>query len=199
MDAIERSPQEEAALIRAWEKLDKERQPAALIGGVEKRLIEIVDYDSNWPELFATQERIVRNAVGAAALGIEHIGSTSVPGLAAKPIIDMLLVVANSADEATYLPQLTNAGYELRVREPEFHEHRMLRTPARDVHLHVLSRGATEIERYLVFRDRLRRSAADRRLYEATKRRLAAQPWPDMNAYADAKTEVIEALLAAAR
>lgn len=199
MDAIERSPREEAALIRAWKKLDKERQPAALIGGVEKRLIEIVDYDSNWPDLFATQERIVRNAVGAAALGIEHIGSTSVPGLAAKPIIDMLLVVANSADEATYLPQLTNAGYELRVREPEFHEHRMLRTPARDVHLHVLSRGATEIERYLIFRDRLRRSAADRRLYEATKRRLAAQPWPDMNAYADAKTEVIEALLAAAR
>lgn len=199
MDAIERSPREEAALNRAWEKLDKERQPAALIGGVEKRLIEIVDYDSNWPELFATQERIVRNAVGAATLGIEHIGSTSVPGLAAKPIIDMLLVVTDSADEATYLPPLTSAGYELRVREPEFHEHRMLRTPARDVHLHVFSWGATEIERYLIFRDRLRGSAADRHLYETTKRRLAARPWPDMNAYADAKTEVIEAILAAAR
>lgn len=170
-----------------------------LIGGIEKRAIEIVDYDPRWPDKFRTHEQNVRSALGDAALRIEHIGSTSVPGLAAKPIIDMLLLVESSADEPSYLPQLLNAGYELRVREPEFHEHRMLRTPARDVHLHVLWQGSTEIDRYLLFRDRLRSHADDRKYYEATKRRLAAQPWPDMNAYADAKTEIVEAILAAAR
>lgn len=174
-------------------------QPSTLIGGMEKRAIEIVAYDPSWADRFRRHEGIVRNALGARALRIEHIGSTSVPGLGAKPIIDMLLVVASSADEPSYLPQLVSAGYELRVREPDFHAHRMLRTPTLDVHLHVLSHGSTEIDRYLVFRDRLRSSADDRKLYEATKRRLAAQPWPDMNAYADAKTEVVETILAAAR
>lgn len=166
-----------------------------LIGGLEKRTIVIADYDPQWAQTFRVQAATIANALGSAALAIEHIGSTSVPGLAAKPIIDMLLVVADSSDETAYLPQLVAAGYELRVREPEFHEHRMLRTPARDVHIHVFSMGSPEIDRYLVFRDWLRSDAADRHLYEQTKRRLAAQDWPDMNAYADAKSEVVAAIL----
>jgi GrpB-like predicted nucleotidyltransferase (UPF0157 family) len=111
----------------------------------------------------------------------------------------MLLVVADSSREADYLPQLEAAGYALRVREPEFYEHRMFRTPQRDLHLHVFSAGCVEIERYLTFRDRLRSNSHDRQRYEATKRTLAAQPWPDIDAYADAKTEVVESIIAAAR
>ena len=106
-------------------------------------------------------------------------------------------MVADSADEASYLPRLEAAGYELRVREPGFHQHRMFRTPARDVHIHVWSSDAPEIARQLTFRDRLRANAYDRTRYEDTKRRLAALAWPDMNAYAEAKTAVIEAILAA--
>lgn len=170
-----------------------------LIGGVEQRRIEIVAYDPCWPEAFRTHAQLIATALGETALQIEHIGSTAVPGLNAKAVIDILLVVANSADEPSYLPAMLAAGYELRVREPDFHEHRMLRTPARDAHIHVFSSGAPEIERYLVFRDRLRNNAEDRGSYESTKRRLAAQPWPDMNAYAEAKTETIESILAAAR
>ena len=83
----------------------------------------------------------------------------------------------------------------LRVREPDFYEHRMLRTPAQDVHLHVFSLGSPEIERYLTFRDRIRRNADERQRYEAAKQTLAAQPWPDMDAYAKAKTEVIEGII----
>ena len=178
----------------------KEKEtPTGLIGGIERRTIEIVDYQPRWREVFESHARIIAAALGAAALSIEHIGSTSVPGLAAKPIVDVLLVVADSADEAAYLPQLEAAGYVLRVREPDFHEHRMFRTPARDVHIHVFSPGSPEIERYLTFRDRLRRNSHDRQLYEQTKRRLASQPWPDMNAYADAKTQVVEGIIAAAR
>lgn len=170
-----------------------------LIGGLEPREIVVAEYDPAWPERYETLARAIRDVLGGTLLRIEHVGSTSVPGLAAKPIIDILAVVADSADEASYVPPLTAIGYELRVREPDFHEHRMLRTPARDVHLHVYSPGAAaEIDRLLAFRDRLRSNAEDRARYEAVKRRLASQRWPDMNAYADAKTEVVERIIAAA-
>ena len=167
-----------------------------LIGGVEKREIKIVDYDTDWPKKFETHARVIAGALGNSALQIEHIGSTSVPGLAAKPIIDILVVVPDSADEPAYLPRLEAAGYVLRVREPEWNEHRMFRTPEKDAHIHIYSAGCPEIGRNLAFRDRLRRNADDRRRYEQVKRELAAQEWRDMNAYADAKTEVIESIIA---
>jgi GrpB-like predicted nucleotidyltransferase (UPF0157 family) len=171
----------------------------ALIGGVEKVKIKIVDYDSAWPKKFERHAQIIAGALGETALLIEHIGSTSVPGLAAKPIIDILVVVQDSANESTYLPKLEAAGYELRVREPEWNEHRMFRTPEKDMHVHIYSTGCPEIERNLIFRDRLRRNSDDRRRYEQTKRELARQDWPDTNDYAAAKTDVIESIIAAGR
>ncbi len=170
-----------------------------LIGGVERREIKIVDYDPDWPKKFEAHAERIADALGPAALRIEHIGSTSVPGLAAKPIIDILVSVKDSADESAYLPRMEAAGYVLRVREPDWNEHRMFRTPERDVHVHVYSAGCPEIERNLTFRDRLRRNTDDRRLYEQTKRELAAKEWPDMDAYARAKTEVIESIIAASQ
>ena len=116
-----------------------------LIGGLEKREIRVVDYDPTWPTTFERHRGIIAKALGNAAWRIEHIGSTSVPGLAAKPIIDMLVVVEDSADESTYLPQLETAGYVLRVRESDWNEHRMFRTPETDVHVHVYSAGCEEI------------------------------------------------------
>jgi GrpB-like predicted nucleotidyltransferase (UPF0157 family) len=169
-----------------------------LIGGAEHRAIEIVDHDPGWAQRFSREAARIQTTLGDKARLIEHIGSTAVPGLAAKPIIDILLVVADAADESSYLPALEAAGYVLRVREPDFYEHRMVRTPARDVHVHVFSPDSPEITRYLTLRDRLRRSAADRELYARTKRRLAARSWPSTQHYAEAKTEVIEAILARA-
>ena len=160
--------------------------------------IEIRDYDPLWPQTFHKHEEIIAEALGDAALRIEHMGSTAVPGLAAKPIVDILLVVDNSANEVSYLPQLEAAGYVLRIREPAFYEHRMFTTPEQGVHLHVYSVGASEIERVLRFRDRLRGNSDDRQLYEDTKRRLAMQSWKDMDAYADAKSEIVERILEAA-
>jgi GrpB-like predicted nucleotidyltransferase (UPF0157 family) len=168
-----------------------------LIGGVEKREIKIVDYDPDWPKKFETHVRVITDALGGSALRIEHVGSTSVPDLAAKPIIDILVVVKDSSDESAYLPRLEAAGYTLRVREPDWNEHRMFRTPEQDVHIHIYSVGCPEIERNLAFRDILRRNIEDRRRYERLKRELAAQEWPDMNAYAEAKTEVIESIITA--
>jgi len=169
------------------------------VGPIERRPIVLVEHDPSWAARFARHAATIRAALGERALLVEHIGSTAVPGLAAKPIVDVLLVVADSADEPAYLPALEAAGYELRIREPEFHEHRMLRTAARDLHLHVLSAASSEIERYLLLRDRLRREPAERALYEQTKRQLAAREWPTMSHYAEAKGTVIEEILARAR
>ncbi len=127
---------------------------------------------------------------------MEHIGSTSVPGLAAKPVIDMLLTVDDVEDESGYVPDLEAAGLVLRVREPH---HRMFRTPERDVHLHVYEPDRPEVAAHLDLRDWLRVSPEDRRLYAGTKRRLAQREWTDMNHYADAKSEVVEQILPRAR
>jgi GrpB-like predicted nucleotidyltransferase (UPF0157 family)/GNAT superfamily N-acetyltransferase len=167
-----------------------------LIGGIEKREIVIADYDPRWPDQFRKHSAIISQALGDKALGIEHVGSTSVPGLAAKPVIDIDVLVADSSDEAAYLPALVQAGYVLRVREPDWHQHRMFRTPELDVHLHIFSPGCPEVTRHLAFRDRLRTCPEDRLLYESVKRKLAREDWTDMNAYARAKSEVVEQILA---
>jgi GrpB-like predicted nucleotidyltransferase (UPF0157 family) len=167
-----------------------------IVGGTEKRDLFLVGHDPAWATAYAEQERRIRAALGPAAVQVEHIGSTSVPGLAAKPIIDVLLTVEDLTAEEDYLDQLLGAGYELRVREPG---HRLVRTPARDVHVHVLRVGDEAADAYLLFRDRLRSDAADRALYERTKRALVSQDWPDMNAYADAKTEVVTGIRERAR
>jgi GrpB-like predicted nucleotidyltransferase (UPF0157 family) len=176
----------------------EQRLREVIIGEIEPQNIVVVDYDPAWPERFRREEARIRSSLGEAALSVEHIGSTSVPGLAAKPIVDILLVVEDSGNEPSYVPALEAAGYVLRVREPDFDEHRMLRTPEKDVHLHVFSAGSPEIERYLLLRDHLRENEEDRRLYARTKRELASRDWPSMQHYAEAKTGVIEGIIARA-
>ena len=160
--------------------------------------IVIVDYDDAWPERFRGESARIRRALGQRVMGLEHVGSTAVPGLSAKPIVDILLVVGDSADEAAYLPALERAGYELRVREPDFDEHRLMRTPEKDVHIHVFSLGSSEIERLRLFRDHLRRHEGDRHRYSDVKRDLALRTWPTMQHYAEAKTDVITQIMARA-
>jgi GrpB-like predicted nucleotidyltransferase (UPF0157 family) len=160
--------------------------------------IQIVDYDPQWPELFEREAHRIRAALGPRALRIEHTGSTSVPGLAAKPIIDGLLVVTDSAAEETYLPALQAAGYLLRIRETNWYEHRMFNGPDTEMNLHVFSSGCPEIDRMLKFRDWLRGNAADRDLYARTKLDLAQKEWKYTQNYADAKTAVIEEIIARA-
>jgi GrpB-like predicted nucleotidyltransferase (UPF0157 family) len=160
--------------------------------------VALVDYDPTWPARFAAEAARIRAALGDRVRLLEHTGSTSVPGLAAKPIIDITLAVADSAVEADYVPDLDAAGYALRVREPAWHEHRMLKGGDEDVNVHVFSEGSPEIERMLLFRDRLRTEPEERRLYERTKRELAARTWRHVQHYADAKTAVVEAIIARA-
>ncbi|PYY55194.1 GrpB family protein [Curtobacterium sp. MCSS17_011] len=170
-----------------------------VIGGPEPVTVTLHPADSRWAAVFEDHRRRILEALpgsGARAPVVEHIGSTAVPGLAAKPIVDIVVAVADITAEATYLDQLLAAGYELRVREPG---HRLVRTPARDVHVHVYERGAPAVDEYLLLRDHLRVDACDRALYERTKRELLGRSWDDMNAYADAKTAVITAIKERAR
>lgn len=164
----------------------------ALVGGREPRAIVIVEYDPGWPERYERERERIVSALGERAVSVEHVGSTAVPGLAAKPIVDVLVAV-DDPDDAVVLERLLDAGYELRVVEPG---HRMVRTPELDVHVHVWGVGDGEVARLLAFRERLRASGADRAEYERLKRELARRAWADMNEYADAKGPLIEAILA---
>jgi GrpB-like predicted nucleotidyltransferase (UPF0157 family) len=165
--------------------------------------ITLADYDASWPALFAREADRIRAALGDLAILVEHAGSTSVPGLAAKPIIDIVMAVPDSADEQAYVPRLEAAGYILRVREPDWFEHRMFKGPDTDINLHVFTAGATEIDRMLLFRDWLRANDADRDAYLRVKRDLAQRTWRHVQHYADAKsaivTKITERAVAASR
>jgi GrpB-like predicted nucleotidyltransferase (UPF0157 family) len=175
----------------------KERLAAATIGGHKplNSTIYLAPYDPEWPARFVILAGRVRDALGAKALLLQHVGSTSIPGMSAKPIIDMLLVVEDSADELSYVPSLEESGFTLRIREPDWYEHRLLRGSDIKANLHVFSSGCREIERMIAFRDWLREHPEDHRRYEETKRRLAAKTWAYTQDYADAKTDVVEEIL----
>jgi GrpB-like predicted nucleotidyltransferase (UPF0157 family) len=173
----------------------------AVTVGTPERLdgpVVLVEPDPDWPALFEREATRIRRALRERAVLIEHVGSTSVPGLIAKPIIDIALVVPDSADESGYAPALEAAGYRLRIRSPAWEEHRMFKGPDTDVNVHVFSPGSPEVERMVRFRDRLRADASDRERYAAKKRALAQRSWAYVQYYADAKGAVIEAILARA-
>jgi GrpB-like predicted nucleotidyltransferase (UPF0157 family) len=171
---------------------------AVTVGDLPSQYQDIVlaDYDPEWPRWFEQAAERIRAALGETALELHHVGSTSVPGLAAKPLIDINLVVPDTTDESSYVPQLEAIGYELRIREPDWYEHRLLRGFDPPVNLHVFPRGCEEVQRMVRFRDHLRANAADRELYERTKRELAAQEWKYVQNYADAKSAVVQEILA---
>jgi GrpB-like predicted nucleotidyltransferase (UPF0157 family) len=184
--------------------LDDDEIAAATVGEVEPYTVKVVleDHNRAWPDWYAEEAAVIRAALGDVALRIEHTGSTSVPGLAAKPLIDILLLVPDADDEAAYLPALEAAGYALRVRQPDWYQHRCLvrrvdSGARRNVNLHVFApeSGAPEIERILAFRDWLRTHDEDREYYERTKRALARRDWKFVQHYANAKSEVIEEII----
>ncbi len=156
------------------------------------RPIEIAEYDPKWPRLYAREEERIRGVLGARVVRIEHAGSTSVPGLPAKPLIDIVLEVPDSSDEPSYVPDLEAAGYRVVIREPEWFEHRVFKGPDTNVNLHTFTAGCEEVDAMLLFRDHLRGSAEDRELYARTKRELATYPWKYVQQYADAKTAVVQ-------
>ena len=171
----------------------QERDDSVWVGGqtrVDGQVV-LADHDPAWPATYEREAGRIRAALGATVRLLEHAGSTSVPGLPAKPIIDIVLAVPDSSDESTYVPALEAAGYRLTVREPDWFEHRCLKGADPAVNLHVFTEGSEEIDRMLAFRDWLRTHPDDRELYLRTKRELAARTWVFVQDYADAKSAVI--------
>jgi GrpB-like predicted nucleotidyltransferase (UPF0157 family) len=148
--------------------------------------------------MFQKEADTIRGALGERVFCVEHVGSTSVPDLPAKPVIDIVLVVADSAAENEYAQALENAGYRLCVREPEWYAHRLFKGRKHRVNLHVFSAGCPEIERMLTFRNWLRMSKADRELYACSKQCLTQRNWVYTDDYADAKTEIIKEIMSRA-
>jgi GrpB-like predicted nucleotidyltransferase (UPF0157 family) len=184
-EAAQWGPGEEASLRAAWVT-----EPPRLDGPVT-----LAAYDPGWPALFEREAARLRGVLGPRVRLLEHIGSTSVPGLAAKPVIDILMVVADPADESGYVAPLEQAGYRLVIREPDWHQHRVLKGPDTDINLHVHAEGSPEIGRNLRFRDHLRADQADRELYQRAKQELAGRHWAYIQQYADAKSGVVQDIL----
>ena len=181
--------------------LTDEEIQAATIGDLPEynATIDLAEYDPEWPRLFEREAERIGAALGPKALRIEHVGSTSVPGLAAKPIVDIVLVVADTRDEDDYVPPLEAMGYVLRIREPDWFEHRLFKGPDTNVTVHTFSEGCEEIDRMVVFRDWLRTHDDDRALYLTAKRELASREWKYVQNYADAKSAVVRDILARGR
>jgi GrpB-like predicted nucleotidyltransferase (UPF0157 family) len=182
--------------------MTEEQIRASIIGEIQPLTapITFVDYDTAWPTLFAREERRIRSVLGDRVLRLQHTGSTSVPGLAAKPVIDITMLVADVNDEPAYRPDLEAAGYVLRISEsePEWYDHRVFKGPDTNINLHVFSDGCVEFERMVGFRDWLRAHEEDRDLYERTKRELIAREWKFVQNYADAKSAVVAEIIARA-
>lgn len=175
----------------------EERLQKATVGELKPHntSIPLRDYDPHWPKLFEQEAERIRSILGSKVLQLEHVGSTSVPGLCAKPIIDMLLVVENSADETAYVSDLEEEGYTLHIREPDWFEHRLFKGPNTDINLHVFSQGASEIDRMLLFCNWLRANDSDRDVYAQVKRSLARHQWRHVQDYADAKDSIVKEIM----
>jgi GrpB-like predicted nucleotidyltransferase (UPF0157 family) len=132
--------------------------------------VAIVAYQPEWPRRYESVAAEIRAALGEVVLDLEHVGSTSVEGLAAKDVIDIDLTVTDPRDEDRYVPRLARIGYTLTAREPSWHEHRCLRLDDPRVNLHVFGPDCPELIRHRMFRDWLRGHPDDRQRYEEAKR-----------------------------
>lgn len=177
--------------------LDDAKLAAMLVHGPRPTRVTIVDYAPEWPARFERRAAELRAILGDRAQLIEHIGSTSVPGLLAKPIVDIVVGIDDPDNEPAYVPDLRAAGYDLGVVEPQ---HRCFRIgePDEPINLHCYPPDHDEVRRYLMFRDQLRASASDRDRYARTKQNLATREWRDINYYAEAERPVIDEILARA-
>lgn len=162
------------------EEITKHHEPAPdrspwVNGPPEPAPIVVVDHDERWPRMFDVVAQKIRAALGDAALAIEHVGSTSVRRLAAKPTIDVDLTVADPADELSYVPALSRAGFTLVIREPDWHEHRCLKLAEPDSNVHVFGPDCPEVIRHRMFRQWLLDHPEDLELYRRAKLAAAAE------------------------
>lgn len=183
-------------LWRPFELADLDAVAAVRLVRPPAQPVVVVDPDPEWPAAYAEVERRLRDALGRRVLAVEHVGSTAVPGLPAKPVLDVDLVVPDAAEEDDWLPALERLGLVLVVREPEWQEHRMLRSDGPVANIHVFGPQALEPRRHVLFRDWLRAHPEDRAAYGDLKRRLAAEhSFTDVMEYNNRKAALVYDIL----
>ncbi len=170
-----------------------------IVGEERRDPIEIVDYDPSWPDRFAEWRDRLSAELGTVALRIEHVGSTAVPGLAAKPILDIQVTVVDLEDEGAYVPAIDRAGVALRSRDAAHRYFRPAPGRPRDVQIHVCAAGGDWERDHLDFRDYLRSNDEARDAYGNLKKALAVQYPDDRLAYTEAKTAFVTDALCRAR
>lgn len=178
-------------LWRPYEIPTADHLAQARVGRRQRRPVAVVPADPAWAAQYEVVRAAVAGALGDRVLSINHVGSTSIPDLWAKPVIDLDLIVADSADEAAYVSDLEAAGFRLTAREPDWEEHRCLAYATPDANLHVFSPDAVEPRRHLAFRAWLSRHTDDHEAYATRKRGLAEQSFDDVNRYNDGKAALI--------
>lgn len=177
-------------LWRPYAQWSEEEASRAAVGRRAVSAVEVVAPDPAWPEVYECVRKRLAALLGRRLLAVEHIGSTSVAGLWAKPVVDVDLTVPDSADEAAWLPDLETAGFTLQVREPHWEQHRCLRGDDPAARIHVWSPGAQEPMRHAAFRDRLQTDDNDCKAYGELKRELTTQGL-DILQYNNAKAGLI--------
>lgn len=161
--------------------------------------IELVPYDSEWPAQFASWKRRLLEVLQPTPRRIDHVGSTAVPGLAAKPIVDIQVSVDDLEDEAAYVPAIESIGVQLRSRDDDHRYFRPFAGKPREVHIHVCTSGSEWERRHLLFVDYLRTDSAARHAYQRAKEAAAARWADDRAAYTEAKDGVIRAIMTRAQ
>jgi GrpB-like predicted nucleotidyltransferase (UPF0157 family) len=168
-----------------------------------KAKMVIVEPNPAWPQLFLDTKARIQAAVGSTAVGIHHAGSTSVPGLPAKDILDVDLVVKDIKDEASYVEQLGRAGFLFLFREPAWHQHRFFvdegdQPNTYPINLHVFGPDCPEVEKHRIFREWLVKTPEDLQLYAKVKRESAAASeaaGESMQEYTVRKNKVVQEIL----
>ncbi len=159
--------------------------------------VVVVDYDPQWPIVYKKEKAEIVRAIGDEVIAIEHIGSTAVPGLGAKPIIDIMVAVRHLSDADQCIQSLQSIGYEyVPEHEVQIPERRYFRKAHR--HLHMVEPTSDFWRRHLFFRDHLRSHPKVAREYYELKKQLASECGLDRKAYTDAKTAFIQSIVARA-
>lgn len=179
-------------LVRTFEDGDPNENPWVK-GKPEQVQIEVVAHDTDWFARFGVQKELIQKVLGDIVLSIDHVGSTAVEGLAAKPIIDIDLIIENPEDEVSYIPALETLGYELTIREPSWYQHRMLKLHYPMVNLHVFGKDSPEHHRHLLFKEWLQTHSDDLADYAAIKE-IAKNNVNTMQDYNQKKQDVVRAI-----
>jgi GrpB-like predicted nucleotidyltransferase (UPF0157 family) len=163
--------------------------------GLESGVVRLVEYDARWPALFAAERQRIRDRCGARSPRIEHVGGTSIPGMCAKPVVDMAAGHPRDASPGDFVAALEQAGYEHRGERGVPGRQFFRRGQPRAYHLHLVEEGGPLWREYLAFRDYLRAHPADARRFADVKRALAARFPRDREAYMNAKSSYVQQIL----